>query len=1243
MKNLTYGECRDFIKGITQVTVYENQNATNLSKLISKYGLESKVLVITGDNKHAILFPFGSKYWVIYFYKNKFYKEKHVSSPLRYESKNYNVTCHQVSLNEMIIWLDSHRFMEQQVNLSREDSEILSRHNINIEKKKTTRKFLYDAYAKTITGDDKNIPDVKKVVDKYSKPIEPLLMVFEEENKKDDIEISEHDSAIFTRYGFNIDRGKTKYKTLCEQVKRNTINGKLGMTISPEDLAVFRRYGITFAPSGEAKGKIRLPLTRSALLKRFSVIIITLVIIGGTTWHFYGPAIRHYLGKQKNKIQANLEVAHVKQELRDIEEYTQEADKLYQLIVDKYPATLGYIDPHPRIQPLIVKSKSFVSQFKKTIVKSNELLQKGQHEQALKVLQPHNDQHDEHYQIKLDIIRRIVSSLKTTRYINRALKNEWLQEDNITTVLRKLRNYAFSAQELIDTIEEEQLLIDTKYEDFKDKIPLDINIATKMRIYKKQVDNLEETIRKAEKSIVEENDHKIAERILSGNEKSSQTIEEIIAPYSKFQSDIIKGLTNIYEDIDQKIQGLEVLRQKKSDKGEVLQIIVQKSQQYDDLKKITPSVENLLQEIKNIPTNLGIQQPPTQIAASIDLAKNHTKYLRDLIATANEHLDNNNTADAKEKLENSNNKYEEIMKDLNAASDIMREIRQTAKALQVENSKRAKQYSKRIVYIQKQQNTLQTMLTNFSKQIDNFDKVLPSNHAFITELKQYREKYSSFKKLNTQVQKKIELAQNNFQNKKIADALKLVSTNTSLTTKVKTSIGEITQSLSEIKQFIAVIDQQKQQFQLAKRVIHIENKIQKYTTKLKSILLPLEKKAVRLKKEFPTSQGHKDIDISSKQTLIVAKRVYSFYSKKLRESKRLSNQKMYREALTVLEKYEGKRLSPANFAQDLKDLQTDLNNQLSQAKLQKQSEGRTNTAQILIVELEKRRAGLRKTIPTLQNDLITLRNIYPEVLKETVGFSGAEKYVDFGKQEIEEINELLQEAQILMMEKKFAAVVTMLKPYSQKESPGLSVLSTLQTLEKNSRNIINKMQNPQQKQQMEKKLLAQQQKANRLKQLQRSPGNWYDDIGQIFVQYESLASQIVSSLKGRGSRIIHSTIEKRMRTIKEYPEQIAEIDYSLEFIKSRGKNINKEVSLSKKKQLAKYLQNKIINVNVDSEIFQLQSAVSNLRNELRLGGWVEENTLREYLRALDAIKRAFENEHRVIASPIISLEAQIPH
>lgn len=1241
MKNLTYNECRDFIKGITQVAVYENESALDLPELINKYGLQSKVLIISGDSKHAVLFPFGNKYWVVYFYKDKFYKEKHVTSPLRYQSKNYRVSCYQVSLNELIIWFDSHRYMQEQINLSREDSEILSRNNIKIEKKKTTRKLLFDAYAKTFTGKDQNLPDVKKVVEKYSKPIEPLLMIFEEESKKDDIEINERDSAVFTRYGFNVDRGKTKYKTLCDQVRQKSINGKLGITISPEDLAVFRKYGITFAPSGEAKGKIRLPVTPAVFFKRALITLVVLTAISAVTWHFYGPAIRYYFGQQTYKIRANLDVANIKQEFKDINEATVEARELYELIAKEYPATLGYLDPHPRLKPLIIETKNYVDTFEKIVNTSNEFLDKNNYEQVLKTIQPHKDKHED-YQVRLDIIRRVVAKLKTTRYINRALKNEWLQEENINTALRKLRNHVFSAQDLIASIEEEQMLITTKYEEFKDKIPMDDNVAVKMNIYKSQVEKLEDTIRKAEQLLLQENDRKAAEKILSGSENTSQSAEEILQPYEKFQSDIIKGLTDIYEDIDQKIQALETLRQKKSDKGEVLEMIALRSQQYDDLQDRTPQIEKLLQQVKNIPQNLGIAAPPQQIAESIVEAKNYTQSLRSLIAAANDDLANNKTADAKEKLEKNTNKYEEIMEKLTAASDIMNEIRETAKALQIENSKRAKEYSKRVVYMRKQQSTLQSMLLKFKKEIVDFDKVLPSSHAFSKELQRYKTKHTSFERLSTSIDRELTVANNYFENKKINDALTHLQDNNSLMKQAQKSIGEISQSLNEIKRFIAVVEQQKQQFQIAKRVIHIEKKLENYTNQLRNILLPLETKASQLRKEFPPSKGYQDINSASQQTLELARRVYSFYRKKLTQSKTLSNKKMYHKSLDVLAKYEGKRLSPANFVQDLKDLQNDLNNKLSQAKLQKQSNTKTNEAQVLIDELTTRRSKLQHMIPTLRSDLATLRNLYPNVLKETVGFTGAEKYLQFAQQEIEEINELLQESQIFMVQKKYNAVVTLLKPYS-KGGEIISVLETLETLSQNSRSLIAKMQNPQQKQELQKKLFAQQQKEQRLQELQRSPGDWYENVTQVFTQYENLSSQIVNSLKGRGSRIVHSTIQKRMRTIREYPQQIAEIDYSLEFIKQKGKNIANEISLAKKKDLAEYLQTKTITVNVDSEIFQLQSAVNNLRGELRLGGWVEEETLRQYLRALDAIRRAFEQQYREVSAPVISLEAQIPH
>ena len=67
MKNLTYDDCCKFIEGITDVTVFKNENAANLSSLVSRYGMANKLLMIEGKNKNALLFPSGNKYWAIYF------------------------------------------------------------------------------------------------------------------------------------------------------------------------------------------------------------------------------------------------------------------------------------------------------------------------------------------------------------------------------------------------------------------------------------------------------------------------------------------------------------------------------------------------------------------------------------------------------------------------------------------------------------------------------------------------------------------------------------------------------------------------------------------------------------------------------------------------------------------------------------------------------------------------------------------------------------------------------------------------------------------------------------------------------------------------------------------------------------------------------------------------------------------------------------------------------------------------
>ena len=1155
------------------------------------------------------------------FLKNKFYKEKQVTSPLRYQSKEYRVTCHQIRLNELVIWLDSVRFMQEEIRISREDANILSKHNIQT-RKKTTRRFLYNAYAKTVMG---KAPEVKKVVDKYCQPAKPLLMVFEDVDENKDFEISREDSAVFTRHGFNI-AGKTNHKFLRQNVRDNTINGLLGTTISPEDLAVFRRYGINFSSSGEARGKIKLPLTRSAFLARLLIVCLVLSVAGMTFWHYYGPAVRHYWGKQTQKLKAGLEVAQIKQEWDDISKDTKEARKLHELITDEYPATLGYIDPHPRLLPLIQKSEIFIKKLGVLREKSDLLLKQKKYKNVLESLVKYNLKH-EIYADNLGIMRRVLSKLRITKQINNALKKEWFRKENIQSTLSNLRSYVFNAQEMLDAIEEKEALVDEKYAFFKDKIVIEKDIATETKIYKAEVAKIESIITDAENLIV-------------NSAGDYQETEKMLVPYEAFKSNVLNKLRNLYEIIDGKLDGLETLRQKSTNKDDVLVAIAKKSQEYTNLKKYIEEAKKSLQKVQKIPTNLGLKLPSDQISITISVANQEMQNLRSMIAAANKKLDEDKGADAKEMIKQST-KYEEIMEELKIVSNIMTEIEQVAKVLQVENSKRAKEYSRQIVHVKRQVNALNEKLPILKKNISLFQKELNTSQAYVKELQLYKKKYKLYVTTNNSLKKKIVIAEKSFENKKIQEALEKINNTIAKMTNIEKSISQVNQYIKEIKEFIFIVKEQKKQTLLVGRTKRIQKKMSTYTTKLGKILQPLDNKANYLRNNYPISQGYKGLENLSLKTLNDAHRIHSFYKTKLDESKKLTEKNRYEDAIKIIERYEGKRLSPKNFVQNLRKLQSDLKHKLTQAILAKKNKKKGNVADSFIFELQRRHTQLNKIIPQLQNNVQTLRNFYPNILDDTNGFGDVDKYLIFGKQEIEEINELLDESKKLTAQRKYQAVVAMLKPY--KESGNISVLPLLTTLNKNSEDILEKLKNPNQKNKIEKRLQAQRQKKQRVRQLKRSPGSWYNSIDTVIRQYEGIKVNIVDSLKGRGSRFVHSAIESEVRKINEYPERLAEIDYSLEFIQQSGKVIENEFSSQKRKELAEYLQSRSIDVNIDTEVFEVQNALNDLQQELRLGGWVEEKTLRNVLRGLQAINRTCEKMYIKIEGPVISIESQIPH
>lgn len=1230
-KNFTLEMCRQYIEQNKQKKVFSAQPGSKLPQLLADVPYKNRVLLCVAPvNAQIILIPYDDKrHHLLYFQKGKLIQEGVLDSLKKYSVDSYQVWCYQLVVGEFWSWLEQNS-AEEKVSIPRQDAEILKQHKIDIPPSgETTRRHLKDAYTKMKESgekEEKNHAAAVKVLQKYCpspKEHDTLASELELVLKQDEIvKIQEEHSQVFTKYGIKVPENIT-YKQFHETVKSHAPK-HLGKTISAEDLEVFKKYGIQFSASGEVQGKVKLPPTRASKLKAMCYGVLLAAILAAFVWQFGWDLLKYYWHRGARTLEITRLYRQVERPLLQLQKETDEAEKLYGLILKEYPATEDYMEPHPKMQPIIKKGKGRLKQWQAQFRHGYDLLTEGKLDEAEKL-----GQQKETYlaQIAEDaqIIERVCKRLTVIQHTNKLLKDELLREERVHKALSNLRNYILQAGESLDLIEEKTALITIRYGADQESAPLDAKSNGYILKIRQKVEEFETAIRQIETA--KRSDYKKA--------------ATLCAPYQSLQISELGNLRDIEETMSEVIAHLEKFHQNRLAKSDVNQMIQETLDRANLLKKHLDVAEQRLGAVEVLPTELNLPRPTKEAREILSKAQEEVKNLRTAITKANQLLDDKRINEAKN-LVSQESSPKSVLPELLQVSENFLETIQKGEVLKVEKTEKTLRVSDLVAKAKRHCNSLQNNLANLPEEISSLAKEYAANTQAATKLTQYAQTVKKFVALQESEEKLLVSVSEKIQKQLLAEAQSILENNQPTVEQIAKASLQIPVLRGEIQKLVSVAKQEKERQLQLDRCQKVIAKIDRYTTRVKGILDPIDSDIMRLAQNYPASEGYPQLGEATREILKQSKKNLDVCATLAAKGKDLVKKNQIGDAFTLLVPYEGKSLSSPNFMTDITTLQNEITQKLQEAENLKRKKSKTGQVEQLLAEVRRRHDALNKIIPSLEKNLQTISPNYASIPHGYGLDPNAQEYLRDGKNELAALTSLLGSAEQQIRQQKYSAAIELLQPFSDAESKGYTLLPPLTTLLAISERIMQQFQDPKQKALMEAKVKMQKDRQARIKNLARVPGVWYQDVDKALGQYESMNSKIIEAVK-ENATVVVTALDSQVQKLKEYPQDIAQVDYLLAFFQEKGKRVEINPDSLSDKDLEKYIKTKSIELDIAEEVAEIKGSVGKLQNELRLGGWVEEETLRTFLRNVKSIDRKYQEVYKNIRNPLLNLEAQIPN
>lgn len=983
------------------------------------------------------------------------------------------------------------------------------------------------------------------------------------------------------------------------------------------------------------------PETPESSWKKFIVLAIMLLLIGvglltftakpttnNTVWEISRQSFQ-WLRLQYAKVFSPelLERIETEQQLEKIVKYHDELkeqwdknNKIYKTLLLDFSPEDGYPSLIDTVQYMHAHSEKSINELKDNSDEAEKLISTDL-KKAREILKPLMDLLEEN-SLKL-LLQRIAGRLETTYNIALQLKQQRIAEKEIITANRKLRNSLFSAEETFAFIEEKLSIFQEMYPANQSYMSTSVEFGKKFKSAKSSIEETAKII-KSLNSLISKNDVNSAKKLL----EQSKNFNQIIGVLQDLEAELTT-LTTLNQT--QKVQ-----REKQETLNRCLTYLDSSMQQ---LQENFSTAKILQQEHMKCGKNIA---EPTELwqrtESELQKIRQERQKLNDLLNQNKEtealslahNILNVPEVDTLQELQNF------IQKTKESIQQIKDDLRIQQAVAQKQNLQKQKRIADSLSKLRTQENLIAKALTEWNDSSNKFSQEFPE-HVQKIENPKLQNDAKKYQEWTTKI---IQDVENSLNQKKIQDAYNLLSKQMRNLSKVVQCVDNLNKAIKNIQDITTSIIQERENAILLAKTKRIAQRLETNISIMENQLQPLERDVAKIHEEFQPRDKYPEIPQKSLECIDDARYWIQYYQTKLAKANEYMEAQKVKDAFEVLQEFEGVRLSGyTKMLENIESIQSDIIKTRNNCEIIKTHLARSGEYDKLKQELEQRRDELTATIAQLKNKITELSQFSVEDGYQ-VADKNIPKYMQDGQTEINDITRALAQGNEYLKQEQFARATNLLKPFSLELHPGTSFLSLLKTYLKQCESRLQENYALQQNSSARASILQQQasqkQQDEARRQLRTSPGAWFNQIQDFLVKYDSLEQKLIKAFQGKGCFMVHYRIKALLKEIIDYPDLMAELKSLENDAKNRGINEEELKRDHRNKELLNFLHTHSIEPDLSQETQEIKQSVNNIENELK-SCWVEEDTIRVLLRAMQSLERKFSDIHQSIKSRLLVL------
>ena len=975
---------------------------------------------------------------------------------------------------------------------------------------------------------------------------------------------------------------------------------------------------------------------RGSLLRKLAVFLLFFGLVAAICWFFYGeelqPIAEKYYRQARQQVIALLqkdkkERAAAAVIIDDLQKYQrilqaewQNCYQLRQKLLKDFPVERNYPSPSPRVIAMLERSRENLTAVTKILTQAKAILENQGGVSALQWLEEYRGYAKKHADGP-ELLRRIYNKLRITYNLAENIKQTQEEEVRIRRTAHRLRFYLASTEEWFTLIDEKLAILNERY-------PLSQKYPT---VAAKVLETLAEKRRKVLKI-----DAAVGQINQALFENNLELAGKLTSTYNNAGKDL-----DILIDMDDSIS--EVLKVCKR-----FHIERERKRVIDRMFLLLPQrLETLQQSLvlaekswKDLGQAAAKEQPP----ALLTKTNEQIRWLKENYARLLQLLNDKKEDDALALAEKfTPDTGTELIAQLSSFSESTQDRLRVAKASKSAEQQRQKseKLQKRLIELlalsKQRLNKLGQIYQDWQTEIQSIGKEFPdlkvANQEKIT---------TQTPKIQEWLTQTIQQAEQEIARRQLTTAYQVLSEGRSRLNYIAKYIDKLADERQQLERRLLAVRDEQQQKLVFGRCQRTLDKLEKYVQIITQQITPLEKEIETLKRDFQPHAKYPALNQRSQQVIAKGKKWISSYENKIQTTRNLLKRKDFSSALEVLAPFEGKRLPGyEQFNEELKFVQEDINKTREKSRQIKVNFAQITEAEKYLGELERRVQDLMAIIPQTKDVLGQLARYYRQDGYERADqFVG--KYLHEAELELEHLRTIISQGKNLLEQRKYYQAISCLQPHSTSFNPGIiPLVPLLKTYLTKSQDILQRNRtierDPQLRQKNIQKYLAEIERQKQRKQWEAPPGPWYDELIRLAENYTSLEREILSSIEGKGSSLVHAGINSNWSKIKEYKQLMAGLHELENAIRRKGRSLPTKSDNYKEKELLEYLRDgRKIRVDVAEDINTISRGISKLKQEIR-SSWIEEETLRLVLRELKTINRKFNEKYQNIYGQLLNL------